>query len=194
MATETTHDMIRTRTFHAPVEDVWRAWVDPDLIKRWWGPEGFTAPVAEMDVRVGGTSLVCMRAPESFGGFEVYNTWTYGTVIPNERLEFVQAFTDRDRTPIDPIEAGLPPGVPREVPHVVTFTSVGPDRTELRGTESGYAAEDIVAVSRAGMTSASTRWLPSSPARPGSRLAPELSSVCERPRAPLRAIDGPTRR
>ena len=34
------------RTFHAPVEMVWRIWTDPELVKRWWGPKHFFAPVA----------------------------------------------------------------------------------------------------------------------------------------------------
>ncbi|HEY1409853.1 MAG TPA: SRPBCC domain-containing protein, partial [Promineifilum sp.] len=52
-------DLVLTHTFDAPVEQVWRAWVEPDLVKRWWGPHGFTAPLAEIDFREGGVSLVC---------------------------------------------------------------------------------------------------------------------------------------
>jgi hypothetical protein len=88
---------------------------------RWWGPAGFTSPVAEMDVRQGGQSLVCMRAPAEFGGGDSFHTWTYATVVPNERLEFVQTFTDGKRNPVEPADLGLPAGIPRDVPHVVTF-------------------------------------------------------------------------
>jgi uncharacterized protein YndB with AHSA1/START domain len=151
MQTATTHDMVTTRTFDAPIEAVWRAWTEPELVKRWWGPTGFTAPVAEMDVRKGGTSLVCMRAPAEFGGQDMYNTWTYGTVIPMEQLEFVQTFTDADRNPVEPSDLGLPPGIPRDVPHVVTFTALDEGRTELTVTESGYASAEVAALSRAGM-------------------------------------------
>jgi uncharacterized protein YndB with AHSA1/START domain len=149
--TAATHDMALTRIFDAPVEDVWRAWTEPDAFMRWWGPAGFTAPLAEMDVREGGTSLICMRAPAEYGGQDSYNTWTYSTIVPNERLEFVQAFTDRDRTPFDPADLGLPPGIPARVPHVVTFTPLDDGRTELTVRESGYASEDVVAISRDGM-------------------------------------------
>jgi len=44
MDTITTHDMVLTRTFDAPVEAVWRAWTEPELVKRWWGPTGFPHP------------------------------------------------------------------------------------------------------------------------------------------------------
>jgi uncharacterized protein YndB with AHSA1/START domain len=143
--------MALTRVFDAPVEAVWRAWTEPDLVKRWWGPESFTAPVAEMDVRVGGTSLVCMRAPAEFGGQDLYNTWTYEAVVPEERLEFVNRFTDQHRTQVDPASLGLPPAIPREVRHVLTFKPLGDDRTEFSVTEYGYPDEEIVAMSRGGM-------------------------------------------
>ena len=151
MTDETSHDMVATRVFDAPIDAVWRAWTASEQVKRWWGPTGFTAPVAEMDVREGGTSLVCMRAPAEFGGMDLYNTWTYGRVVPLERLEFVQAFTDEHRTPLDPADLGLPPGVPAKVPHVVTFARRGDGQTELTVTESGYPSRDVVEVSRAGM-------------------------------------------
>jgi uncharacterized protein YndB with AHSA1/START domain len=117
----TTYDMVLTRIFDAPVEAVWKAWTESDLVKRWWGPAGFTAPVAEMDVRVGGTSLVCMRAPAEFGGGDMYNIWTYSTVEPGARLEFVQRFSDEHRTPArsgGPRPAARDPGRGPPRPHV----------------------------------------------------------------------------
>jgi uncharacterized protein YndB with AHSA1/START domain len=104
-----------------------------------------------MDVREGGTSLVCMRAPAEFGGQDLYNTWTYTEVVPGERLAFVQAFTDANRTPLDPTALGLPPAIPAQVPHVVTFRALARGRTEVTVRESGYASLDIVEVSRSGM-------------------------------------------
>src|SRR5664279_5577600 len=63
-----TYDVISTREFAAPATEVWRAWSDPEYVTQWWGPHGFTSPSADLDFRVGGTSLVCMRAPAEFGG------------------------------------------------------------------------------------------------------------------------------
>src|SRR5215510_2114918 len=56
-------DVVVIRVLDAPVERAWQAWTDPELVKRWWGPNGFSAPVAKIDFREGGISLVCMRAP-----------------------------------------------------------------------------------------------------------------------------------
>lgn len=63
-------DLVVTRVFDALVDLVWKAWTDPEQVMRWWGPEGFTSPVAMIDFREGGTSLVCMRSPE---GQDFYN-------------------------------------------------------------------------------------------------------------------------
>jgi uncharacterized protein YndB with AHSA1/START domain len=141
-------NMVVTRVFDAPVEEVWKAWCDPERVMRWWGPAGFTAPVARMDFREGGTSLVCMRSPE---GHDLYNTWTYRKIVPLRRIEFVQRFSDENGDPLDPAPLGLPPGIPREVPHVVTFETAGDGKTELTVTEYGYGSDEIVEVSRAGM-------------------------------------------
>lgn len=46
-----------SRVFDAPREKVWKAWTDPELIKKWWGPKDFTAPRIEIDFRVGGKYL-----------------------------------------------------------------------------------------------------------------------------------------
>src|SRR6267378_2706264 len=56
--------LVITRVFDAPREQVWNAWTDPEQFKKWWGPEHFTAPVSEIDLRVGGTYFNCMRSPD----------------------------------------------------------------------------------------------------------------------------------
>jgi uncharacterized protein YndB with AHSA1/START domain len=47
-------DLVMERTFDAPRELVWKAFTDPTLVPRWWGPHGTTTVVEEMDVRPGG--------------------------------------------------------------------------------------------------------------------------------------------
>jgi uncharacterized protein YndB with AHSA1/START domain len=44
-------NVVVTRVFAAPVERVWRAWSDPNDVMQWWGPTGFTCPLANMDFR-----------------------------------------------------------------------------------------------------------------------------------------------
>jgi uncharacterized protein YndB with AHSA1/START domain/predicted enzyme related to lactoylglutathione lyase len=141
-----THDVTVTRVLDAPVEQAWTAWTEPERVMRWWGPTGFTSPRAELDVREGGTSLVCMRAPADYGGQCLYNTWTYRAVVPPERLEFELGFTDADRVPLP--AGSIPPGVPRAVRHEITLRPVGDGRTELTVREFGYRTAEARDVSR----------------------------------------------
>ena len=53
-----------TRVFAAPRERVFRAWTDPEALKRWSGPGDLVAPLAEVDLRVGGRYRIHMRAPD----------------------------------------------------------------------------------------------------------------------------------
>lgn len=53
-----------TRTFDAPIARVWKAWTEPQMLARWWGPHGFSNPVCEADVRVGSKILIHMQAPD----------------------------------------------------------------------------------------------------------------------------------
>jgi uncharacterized protein YndB with AHSA1/START domain len=83
-------ELVLTRLIDAPREAVFRAWTDPDLLKQWFAPRPYTTPVAELDVRPGGASLVVMRSPE---GREMPNRGVYLDVVENERLVFTDAYT-----------------------------------------------------------------------------------------------------
>src|SRR5436309_325295 len=60
------------RTFDAPVEHMWQMWTDPEHFKAWYGPEGASIPIAKMDVRVGGTRLVCMEVQTPNGPMQMW--------------------------------------------------------------------------------------------------------------------------
>ena len=74
------------RRYPAAPEEVWRAWTDPEAIKRWWGPTpGEGVSVAELDVRAGGRYRIV------FGGLQGTDhevQGTYREVVPNRRLVF----------------------------------------------------------------------------------------------------------
>jgi len=146
-----TKTMTLTRTFNAPVVEVWKHWSESEKVMKWWGPTGFTSPLAKMDFREGGVSLVCMRAPKEFGGMDMYNTWTYKKIVPHERIEFTLHFCDKEGNKLDPAQMGLPPGIPKDVPHVITFKSLGDKKTEMTVTESGYTTDQAVETSKAGL-------------------------------------------
>lgn len=74
-----------SRVFEAPVATVFRAWTDPELVKRWWGPRDFTVPFAEIDLREGGAYRIGMRRPD--GGEHVL-FGTYVQIMEPTRLVY----------------------------------------------------------------------------------------------------------
>ena len=144
-------DLVFTRIFDARVEEVWKAWVDPEYVMRWWGPIGFTSPVARMDVREGGISLVCMRAPKEFGGQDTYNTWTYTKIVPLGRMEYIVSFADEHGKKVDPVALGLRADMPQDVRHLATFKDLGDNKTELTVTEYDWTVGEMRELSRMGM-------------------------------------------
>jgi uncharacterized protein YndB with AHSA1/START domain len=83
-------ELVISRIIDAPREKVFKAWTDPELLKQWFAPKPWTTPVAELDVRPGGASLIVMRGPD---GNEFPNRGVYLEVVKNERLVFTNAYT-----------------------------------------------------------------------------------------------------
>jgi uncharacterized protein YndB with AHSA1/START domain len=146
-----TYDVHVVRDFDAPIERVWAAWTTPSDLREWWGPEGFTCPRAEADVRVGGRILVTMRAPEEWGGIEQHSSWTIVDLEPPRLLRYVFRFTDAAGEPITPAEAGIPAGVPDAGAHEVVLSELEGGRTRLEMTEHGYADAEVRDMSQAGL-------------------------------------------
>jgi uncharacterized protein YndB with AHSA1/START domain len=86
-----------TRVFDAPRELVFKAWTDPAHMAAWWGPKGFTNPVCEMDVRVGGAIRIVMRG---FDGVDYPMTGTFHEITPPERLVFMCVARDAHNHPL----------------------------------------------------------------------------------------------
>jgi uncharacterized protein YndB with AHSA1/START domain len=143
--------VVVSRTFSVPPEDAWRAWSESDLVKQWWGPTGFSCPVADVDLRVGGRTLVAMRAPAEFGGGDTYSTWTYTEVLPHTRIAYVFNFADPQGQRLLPADLGMPAGIPDDGEHQVTFDDLGGGRTKMTMVEHGYATENARNLSQAGL-------------------------------------------
>lgn len=124
-----------TRTFNAPVEMVWKLWTDAKLVKRWWGPKHYTSPVARIDFRVGGKSIVSMMAPKEMGGQEHYSVWEYIKIIPLKTIEYIHSLCDELGNKIDPVTVGMPADFPRDVRTVVLFKKLEKNKTEMTVTE-----------------------------------------------------------
>jgi uncharacterized protein YndB with AHSA1/START domain len=86
-----------TREFDAPRELVWKAWSEPERVKLWWGPKGYTAPVIKIDFCVGSRYLFCMRSPE---GKDYWSTGVYKEILPLERIVATDSFADEKGSPV----------------------------------------------------------------------------------------------
>src|SRR5262249_19532959 len=79
------------REFAAPRELVWKAWTDPVLLPRWYGPRVETI-VHRLDLKPGGLWLVEMR----WGGKSMYQRVEYTEIVQPERLVWLHASSDAD--------------------------------------------------------------------------------------------------
>ncbi len=123
--------LVIERIFSAPIELMWQAWTDPEHIMRWWGPKDFTAPLAKIDFRVGGTYLFCMRSPD---GQDYYSTGVYREIVHLKRIVFTDSFADEKGNVVSAAHYGMGEDFPLELLVTVTFeeTADGKTRFTLR--------------------------------------------------------------
>ena len=78
------------REFKAPPERVFAAFTDPKRFAAWWGPEGMSCPVCEIDLRVGGRWRTCMRGTQG----EHWVSGVYREIVRPRRLAFTWAWEE----------------------------------------------------------------------------------------------------
>ena len=84
------------RVFDAPRDLVWKAWTDPALLVRWYGPNVETV-VHRHELKPGGLSLIEMRMAKGSG----YQRIAFTEVAAPERLVWLHATTDADWQPAE---------------------------------------------------------------------------------------------
>jgi uncharacterized protein YndB with AHSA1/START domain len=82
-----------SRVFDAPPDVVFKAFSTSEVLARWWGPEGWTLPVSNMDFRPGGSWHYCMRGPN---GEESWGLSSYSEIVPGERIVYTDAFANAE--------------------------------------------------------------------------------------------------
>ena len=144
-AEKTKGALVITRTFDAPRERVWKAWTLPEQVKGWWGPKTFTAPFCEIDLRVGGKLLSCMRSSE---GKDYWSTGVYREIVPLERIVCTDSFADEEGNVVPATHYGMGSDYPLEMLVTVTFEELrGKTRFTLKhvgfpsGTDSKMARQ-----------------------------------------------------
>jgi uncharacterized protein YndB with AHSA1/START domain len=82
---------VMSRVFDAPRALLWQCFTDAERMKHWWGPKGHTVLSSKMDLRVGGTYHYGMKTPD---GGAMWGLFKYREIVPQEKLVFVNAFSD----------------------------------------------------------------------------------------------------
>jgi uncharacterized protein YndB with AHSA1/START domain len=138
-ATATAEALVINRTFNASAAEVFKAWTTPELVKKWWGPKGFTGPVANIDFREGGTCHLCMRTPE---GQDLWSRGSYQEIIPNKKIVVTDSFADEKGNIIPASQVGMPGEWPLELLVTITLEeSAG--KTEMTIKHEGLPKEVI---------------------------------------------------
>ena len=128
------------RIFNAPVELIWQLWTQSAHFQNWYGPQGASVPVVEMDVRVGGKRLVCMEMQRPDGSVKMWFTGEYREVAPNKRLVYTDSMADENGNVVSPSAMGMPEGHPVTTEVTVVLEDVG-GRTKMTMTHAGIPAD-----------------------------------------------------
>ena len=115
----TGRDVLITRVFDAPRALVFKAWTDPEQLKRWHAPHGCTIPHLTTDLRPGGAFRTCIRMPD---GKECWSKGIYREVAAPERLVYTLAMSDAEGNFADTPPDWMDPAWPRETLVTITFS------------------------------------------------------------------------
>lgn len=116
------------RIFHAPVDQVWKAWTDADMIMQWWGPETYSCPEAHLDFREGGQYNLAMKGPDQ------KITWSGGVVeeiVPQQKIVFTDRFTDEIGKPVPASTYGMTGDWPENSYITVIFERANESETKM---------------------------------------------------------------
>lgn len=121
-------ELVLTRLIDAPREKLFRAWTEPELLKQWFAPLPFTTPVAEIDLRPGGSNRIIMRDAQ---GNEYPHHGVYLDIIKNERIVFTDAYTKAWEPSENPF-----------MTVIVTFEDAGNGKTNYTARALHWTAAD----------------------------------------------------
>jgi uncharacterized protein YndB with AHSA1/START domain len=91
VTTPTDREIVLTRVFDAPRRLVFDAFTKPELLKRWFGPRGWSLVVCEVDLKVGGAFRFVLRSPD---GKDMGMRGVFREIAPPERFIHVESFDD----------------------------------------------------------------------------------------------------
>ena len=110
------------RTFDAPIERVWDMWTKAELFASWYGPNGMSVPIAEMDVTLGGRRKICMEMKRPDKTMTMWFVGEYKEIDKPNRLVYTESMSDEDGNIIPPSAMGMPEGHPEVTEIIVELT------------------------------------------------------------------------
>ena len=122
-----------TRLFDASPDLVWKNWTEPNHVKTWWGPKGFICTFADIDLRVGGVALYCMRSPE---GRDYWSTGIFREILKPSRIACTDSFADERGNVVPASFYGMNSDQPLEMLWTVTFENIK-EKTKFTLNHSG---------------------------------------------------------
>ena len=81
-------DLTLKRTIDAPRALIWKAWTDPEHVKKWWAPRPWTTTEVDMELRPGGIFRTVMRSPE---GQDFPHAGCFLEIVENEKIVWTSA-------------------------------------------------------------------------------------------------------
>jgi uncharacterized protein YndB with AHSA1/START domain len=96
-------ELIISRKLNAPVDLVWEVWTKPEHIANWWGPNGFTNTITQMDMRPDGEWDLVMHGPD---GTDYKNKSIFKEIIPFKKIVYEHVSAPKFITTIDFEEQG----------------------------------------------------------------------------------------
>lgn len=139
-------EIVITRVFAAPRELVWKAWTDPEHMKRWWGPKDYTCPACKIDLRIGGKYLFCMRGSD---GQDIWSTGVYRELVAPERIVCTDSFSDEKGNIVPATHYGMGDDIPLEMLVTVTLVEHG-GKTTMTLRHAGLPAGTMSEMADAG--------------------------------------------
>ena len=121
-------ELVLTRVMNVPREKLFRAWTEPEIMKRWFTPAPWKTVEVRNDLRAGGESFVRMQGPD---GEDMPCPGVYLEVVKNEKLVFTDAF----------VRAWEPSNKPFMVA-VITFEDLGGGRTRYTARVQHWTIAD----------------------------------------------------
>lgn len=126
MSTKTITPLVVSRVVRADPETVFRAWTEPEQLKRWSAPEGIQVASAEVDLSVGGRYHIRMQSAE---GPEHNAVGVYRVIERPKRLVYTWSWEEKEH------DVG-------ETLVTVEFNPIGNDSTEVVLTHDLFPSEE----------------------------------------------------